>query len=147
MSKGSFMHFVEGVKTTLVKHSPEILTGIGIAGMVTAAVMVGRATPKALILIEERKEETGVAQLAPVETVKATWKCYIPAAIVGTTSIFCIIGGTSASLRRNAALATAYAISENALKEYREKVVEEIGEKKERVIRDAIAKDRIDKDR
>lgn len=37
------------------KHSPEILTGIGIAGMITTTVMAVRATPKALILIEEKK--------------------------------------------------------------------------------------------
>ena len=41
------------LKTSIKKHSPEILTGIGIAGMITTTVMAVRATPKALILIEE----------------------------------------------------------------------------------------------
>ena len=44
------------LKTSIKKHSPEILTGIGIAGMITTTVMAVRATQKALILIEERKE-------------------------------------------------------------------------------------------
>ena len=48
---------VKNTKTALKKHSPEILTGIGIAGMITAAVMAVKATPKALTLIEEKKEE------------------------------------------------------------------------------------------
>ena len=39
------------------KHMPEILTGIGIAGMVTTTVLAVKATPKALELIEEKKEE------------------------------------------------------------------------------------------
>ena len=48
------------IKTTkgfMVKHSPEILTGVGLAGMITTTVMAVGATPKALILIEEKKEE------------------------------------------------------------------------------------------
>ena len=42
-------------------------------------------------------------------------------------------------------LATAYSLSETALKEYQEKVVATIGEKKEKGIREAIAKDRVDR--
>ena len=42
----------------LGKHSPEILTGIGIAGMITTTVMAVRATPKALDLLAEVKENT-----------------------------------------------------------------------------------------
>lgn len=34
------------LKTSIKKHSPEILTGIGIAGMITTTVMAVRATPK-----------------------------------------------------------------------------------------------------
>ena len=57
----------------------------------------------------------------------------------------CIIGANSVHAKRNAALATAYTISETALREYKDKVIETIGEKKEQVVRDAIAKDKIDK--
>jgi hypothetical protein len=47
-------------------------------------------------------------------------------------------------VKRQAALATAYTISESALREYQAKVVETIGEKKEQGVRAAIAKDKID---
>lgn len=57
----------------------------------------------------------------------------------------CLIGASSVNLRRNAALATAYTLSESALKEYREKVVETIGEKKEQAVQDAVAKERTSK--
>ena len=40
------------------KHSPEILTGIGIAGMISATVMAVKATPKALKNIECEKRRT-----------------------------------------------------------------------------------------
>lgn len=111
------------LKTSIKKHSPEILTGIGIAGMITTTVMAVRATPKALILIEERKEEIGVNQLEAVDLIKTTWMCYVPAALTGTLSIACLIGASSVNVRRNAALATAYTLSESALKDYQENLI------------------------
>ena len=145
MNKSNLSKIVKGIRTSITKHSPEILTGIGIAGMITTTITAVRATPKALILIEERKEEIDVDKLTPIELIKTTWTCYIPAAITGGLSIICLIGASSVNARRNAAIATAYALSESALKEYQEKVIETIGEKKEQTVRDAIAKDKIDK--
>ena len=129
--------------TVTKKHSPEILTGVGIAGMITTTVMAVRATPKALILIENKKREKQVDELKPIDVVKSAWKPYIPAVVTGTTSIMCLVGASSVNVRRNAALATAYAISESSFREYREKVIETIGEKKEQVVRDEVAKDKI----
>ena len=60
-------------------------------------------------------------------------------------SVGCLIGASSVNARRNAALATAYTISETALKEYKEKAVEVVGEKKEQAIRDAVAKEKLEK--
>lgn len=132
------------VRKTLVKYSPEILIGVGIAGMITTTILAVSETPKALKLIEEKKAELNVEKLTVAETVEATWKCYIPAAVTGVLSTACLVGASSVNLRRNAALATAYTLSETAMREYREKVVETIGEKKEEAIRDSIAKDKID---
>lgn len=147
MNKPNFVAIVKSVRTAMKRHSPEILTGIGIAGMITTTVMAVRATPKALILIDEREkaaEFDGSDEPLPnAERVKAAWRCYIPAAAVGCASVACLIGASSVNIRRNAALATAYTLSESALKEYQEKVVEAIGDKKERIIRDSVAKDRI----
>ncbi len=135
----------KSIRITISKHSPEILTGIGIAGMVTTTVMAVKATPKAIELIEEKKSDDDADKLTFVETVKTTWTCYIPAAVTGSLSIACLIGASSVNARRNAALATAYTLSESALKQYQGKVIEAIGEKKEQSIRDAVAKDRIDR--
>jgi len=145
MGKLNLSNIAKGVRTAMIKHSPEILTGIGIAGMITTTVMAVRATPKAIKLIEEEKDRQNKESLKPIDIIKTTWKCYIPAAITGGLSIACLIGASSVNARRNAALATAYTLSESALKEYQEKVIETIGKKKEQSVRDAIAKDRIDK--
>lgn len=146
MSKVDLVKAVKGAQLSLKKHSPEILTGLGIAGMITTVGLAVKATPKATLLIEEKKVEKGVDKLPPIEVVKTAWKPYIPTILTGTASILCLIGASSTNARRNAALATAYSLSETALRDYKEKVVETVGEKKEREVRDAIAKDQIEKD-
>lgn len=146
MSKGSLSKIFKTVQMTVQKHSPEILTGIGIAGMVTSTILAVKATPKALVLIEQEKEEKQIEKLDPIDTVKATWKCYIPSAVIGGMSVACLIGASSVNLRRNAALATAYAISESSLRDYQKKVVEEIGEKKAKLVKEAVVEERVKKD-
>ena len=149
MSKTNLSKIVHDTQLVLSKHSPEILTGFGIAGMVTTTVLAVKATPKAMRLLEERRTELypdSTQSLPPKEVVKTAWKCYIPAAIIGTASIGCLIGASKVSLRRNAALATAYKLSETALTEYKGKVIETIGERKEKVVKEAIAKDKIAND-
>lgn len=145
MNKPDVARLIKSTKTTLSKHSPEILTGIGIAGMVTTVVLAVKATPKALQLIEDKKHYSEVESLRPIEVVKVAWKPYIPAVITGVSSIACVIGATSVNASRNAALAAAYKLSETALVEYRDKVIETIGEKKEETIRDKVDEERIKK--
>lgn len=146
MSKEGLKRTIKSAGRVLTKYSPGILTGIGIAGMIGATFMAVKATPKALYLIEAKKEESEVEELTPIETIKTCWKCYIPATLTTVLSAACLIGASTVSAKRNAALATAYSISEAALREYQEKVVEVIGEKKEKVVRDAVAKDQIERD-
>ena len=146
MSKEGLKRTIKSAGRVLTKYSPGILTGIGITGMIGATFMAVKATPKALYLIESKKEESEVEELTPVETIKTCWKCYIPATLTTVVSAACLIGASTVSAKRNAALATAYSISEAALREYQEKVVEVIGEKKEKAVRDAVAKDQIDRD-
>lgn len=142
--KPNVTNFIKSAQDVLTKHSPEILAGIGVAGMISATVLAVKATPKALKLIEKAKEEKGEDLTVP-ETIKAAWKPYIPAVVTSVVSAGCIIGGTSVNLKRNAALATAYQLSSNALAEYKEKVVETLGEKKEKVIREKVAAEKVEK--
>lgn len=144
MNKLDVTNFIKTAKTAVSKHSPEILTGLGIAGMLTTTVLAVKATPKALMLLEDAQYEKG-EDLTAVEKVKVAWKPYVPAAITATLSTACLIGASSVNVRRNAALATAYQIAQTTLTEYKDKVIEEIGEKKEKVIREKIVQDKIDK--
>ena len=145
MHKPNLANLMSNTRQFVSKRSPEILTGIGIAGMITTTVLAVRATPIALQLIEEKKNEDWVDELSPLEVVKTAWKPYVPAAVTGVASVACLIGASSVNAKRNAALATAYKLSETALTEYREKVIETIGEKKEKTVRDKVAEERVKK--
>lgn len=139
----AFKNTFSTVKRFAVDHGPEILTGIGIAGMLTATVLAVSATPKALEAIEAKKKEEGIDKLPPIAVVKTTWKMYVPAAATSALAMTCLIGASSTSVKRNAALATAYKISETALSEYRNAVIETIGEKKEKDVREKVDKNKV----
>ena len=143
--KDKITNFISTTKGFMHKHSPEILTGIGVTGMITTTVLAVKATPKALTLIEDKKKELNVDKLTVKDTILAAWKPYIPAAVTCVASASCIIGASAVSTKRNAALATAYAISEKTLLTYRDKVVETLGEKKEKEIREKVAQDEVNK--
>ena len=160
MNKPNLSNLFKTIKAGTMKHSPEILTGIGIAGMITTTVLAVKATPKALRLIDAKKRDifnnldpedipgnstdyTEVS-LTPLEVVKTAWKPYIPVAVTCVASVTCLIGASSVNAKRNAALATAYELSKTALSDYKEKVVETIGEKKEKTIREKVAQKKVD---
>lgn len=152
MSKDSFARFTKKTKNNLMKHSPEILTGLGIAGMISTVVLAVKATPKAIYLIDEgvRVKNEGsdshiVEDLKPVEIVKVAWKPYIPAMLTCGASIACLIGANTVNARRNAAIATAYELSRNAFSEYKERVVEEIGKEKEEKIQEKVAQKTVER--
>jgi len=120
------------------RNSPAILTGLGCAGVLGTAILTGRATLKASEILKMEDD-----QLPTVDVVKLTWKVFVPPVLMGATSIACIIGANSINSSRNAALAALYSLSETAFREYKDKVVEEIGRNKELKIRDNIAQDRV----
>lgn len=144
------------------KHSPEILTGVGIAGVVTSTVMACRATNKLddiLDTLDQRKRDLhDVNQHAKdnpeVENAhKATnaaihikagldiAKLYGPSLTVGLASIACILGAHGILKKRNAALAVAYNSVEKSFAEYRRRVEEKIGVDEERDIRYGVSEE------
>lgn len=136
---------IKNVRNSVIKHSPEILTGIGIAGTVGAVVLSVNITPKAIIKIQNAESNKG-NKLSNKEIIKLCWKDYLPVVALEIASISCIIGGNRINLKRNAALGAAYAISEKTLLKYKDKVIETIGEKEEQKIMDKIHEDDVKND-
>jgi len=138
------------------QNSPTILTGIAVAGLLGTVIFAVKATPRALSIMDQELDDRGyyndslpdmiLPDLTKMEIVKLTWKCYIPTVTMGAVTIACIISANQISLRRNAALASLYGITEAAFKEYKHKVVETIGKNKELKVRDDISADRVKRD-
>ena len=139
----SLNRFCRGLSIKMRRRSPQILTGVGLAGLISAIPLAVIGTIRAYESVQEEKKRRNVDKLTSKEIIKTTWKCYIPTAISVAAGTTCVISSDQIHMRRNAALATAYSLSENALKTYQEKVIETIGEKKEEKIREEIAKDEI----
>lgn len=135
-------------KTTekfIIDNSPAILTGVGVVGSISTAVLAakgGISSGRKIEDIETERYHDKDASLGPLTTKEKlswTWKNYLPAVGVGTLTITSIIMAQRINMKRAAALAAAYAISENKFKEYKGKVAETLGLKKEEALQAEIA--------
>lgn len=143
-------HLVKRVAKLAADNSPNILTTIGVVGAVTTAYLAGKASFEAADIIrlkeaddDERGEIAGDPRELLKSRVELCWRLYIPAASMGVVTVACIIGANRIGNRRAAGLAAAYTLTEKAFDEYKVKVIEKIGEKKEEGIHDSIAQDRV----
>ena len=139
------------VKLSLMKHSPEILIGAGVVGVVTSAVLACKATTKLDSIMSKAKKdietikeasehpenlpekytkEDSKKDLAIVYTrtgLKLA-KLYAPAVTLGVLSTSCILASNGIMRKRNVALAAAYTTVDRSFKDYRNRVVERFGE-------------------
>jgi hypothetical protein len=127
-------------KLFVKRNASTILTCVGGAGVVVTTVMAVRATPKALLLLEEAKREKG-EELNAYEVVAVAGPVYIPTALVGVSTITCIFGANILNKRSQAAITSAYALLNESYKDYQTKVEELYGKEVDTVIREEIAKD------
>lgn len=133
------------IKPFVSKHEPEILMSMGIGGMIFSLAWGIKASFKAARAIDKYKETYGKDKLTAKETIKLTWKLYLPTVLSVAASVPCVIMSNKVSNKRYAAIATAYTISEAALQEYKDKTKEIIGEKKTKQIEESISDDRVTK--
>jgi hypothetical protein len=131
------------IKPFMAKHEPEILMATGIGGLVFSTIWGIRASFKASEAINKYKEEKQRDKLTTKETFKLTWKLYLPVVVSTAASIPCIVMSNHVSNKRYAALATAYTVSETALQEYKDKIVEKFGEDKAQEVNKEVTQDKI----
>lgn len=138
------MNVFDKIKDGFQKNGSEILTGFGIGSFILSTVWAVKETPEALRRLKERRKKKG-KDLTTVEEIKTAAPCYIPAATAAVIGASCVIGGSVMKGKQNAMLATTAATALSGMKEYKDKVVEVVGQKKEQEIRDEIVKDKIEK--
>lgn len=131
---------IQNGKTFISNHSSEILAGLGVSSLITSTILAVKATPKALKLLDEAGNPNDIK-----DKIKITWREYIPSISFGLSGIVFIVCGCYINNKKTNAIATAYAISEQTLLRYKDKVIETIGENKEKEIREKINQEQIDK--
>lgn len=128
-------------KVFFKKNGATILTCLGAAGVIGTAVTAVKATPKAMLLLNEAKKEKG-SSLTKLEVVKIAGPLYIPSVLIGVSSIACILGSNVLNKQKQAALVSAYTILDQSYKEYKNKVTEMYGEEANKAVEEELSKDK-----
>lgn len=138
---------VSATAEAIKRHTPGILTGLGIFGMATSVGLAVWQAPKAHILLEEKRKAKEAAgeepKLTIIETTKTVWKQYLPCALTFAVSTALLIASGHISGVRTATMATALGLSETAFQQYKAQVVKTLGEKKEAQVQDDVAREQL----
>lgn len=136
---------LRNINKTVKSNSSEILTALGVSGVITTAYLTGKASFRACAIIERREAMGRISNEEKKKYKYLIWKEYVPSGVSGVVTVVCIIGASKTNARRTTAAVTAYSLTEKAFSDYREKVVEQIGKGKEQKIRDDIAQENVNK--
>lgn len=142
----SVRSIIRTVERYAIDNSPTLLTAFGVTGTLATAYLTGKATFKAAAILRDEEATRMLQEKQPPapnkkEQVKLVWKCYLPPAAAVVTTIGCIVAANTISMSRAAAMAAAYTLADKNFGEYKDKVKEVLGEKKEGEIRSAVAQD------
>ncbi len=155
--KESLMKTYKRTELKVRKHSPEILAGVGVVGVIASTVMACKATTKLSDVLEESKEQLDkIKEVATdpayeekysqddakkdttityVQTGVKVAKLYAPSVILCAGSLGCLLASNNILKKRNAALSAAYMTVDKSFKEYRKRVADRFGEEVEKEIR------------
>lgn len=136
-------HLIKPASEYITKNSPRILTILAASGVFSTAVLAAKATPEAVRRVLDAQSE--MTTVTTLDKARLMAPCYIPAAAMGVVTVACVIGAHSVHTRRTAAIASAYSITEKALVDYRNKVIESHGSESDASIIDAVAADEVNR--
>ena len=155
--KESLMKTYKRTELKVRKHSPEILAGVGVVGVIASTVMACKATTKLSYILEESKDQLDQIKTVAVDPAYAdkyseddakkdttityvqtgvkVAKLYAPSVILCAGSLGCLLASNNILKKRNAALSAAYMTVDKSFKEYRKRVADRFGEEVEKEIR------------
>lgn len=149
----------------LKKYSPEILIGTGVVAIAASTILCCKATLKVDEILNEHKEQVDkihhVAETKPekysdqdkkkdltttyVQTGVKFVKLYGPGVSLGLAGISCMLAAHGIMKKRNVALLAAYNAIEKSYSDYRNRVVEEYCEVKDREFKNGIKAQEVEK--
>lgn len=137
----------KAVLNTLHDNSPAILTATGIVGATVAIIFVAKEAPKAKEELDsydwEEPEDAQEFAEQTFEKARIIFPYYWKSVLLFSASMGCIIFAQRAQAGRTAALASAYSLLKTTTDEYKDKVIEIVGEKKADEIETEIARDHV----
>lgn len=124
------------------KFSPELLTGLGVIGVIGAGVLLVRAGMKTEPVLEMHKLRTDTIKSnstdsdsekkdltkAYLRTGTELAKLYAPGVLLGVVGVSAVIGGHGILRKRHIASIAAYKSVESMFKDYRGRVIDKYGE-------------------
>ena len=141
---------LQATEKFVTDNSPGILTGLGVAGAITTAILTGRSAYRvgmdASTQYHEALEEgepLPAHLLEPKHLIKTYWNEFVPPIIAGSATITCIVAANHIGSRRAAAIAAAFKLSEQLSGEYKDRVVKTLGLKNEEKMRTELAADKM----
>ena len=140
---------------TVQKHSPRLLFAAGIVGIGATVFFACKATLKVEDLLEDHAHAKEMIDRATeddrvvyteenrrkdiillhMRTSGKVFKLYAPAIVLGVLTVAALTGSHNTLNRRNVALTAAYAALEKGFREYRDRLINEYGEDKDREFR------------
>jgi hypothetical protein len=127
-------------------NQPEILTGLGIVGVASTTYLTAVASFRSAAILQaayDEKDPPEERTQRVKEQLKLVWPQFVPPLLSAGATMGFIFSAHRVNTRRTAAAVAAYSLSEKAFSEYKEKIKEEIGEKKLEKLKDEIVEEKV----
>lgn len=153
MPKLNLSKQLKHLERLITDNSPMILTAIGVIGVAGTAGLTWKAATDAEVVIADHAGQKNLQREPndPYYTSKSftakekfglTWKLYIAPVTAGVLTCGCIIAAQKINARRAAAIAGVLAMTQDNLKEYKNKVEEKLTGPKKREVKEELAQER-----
>lgn len=139
----------------LQKNSPALMFSAGVFGVVATVILASRATLKLEPVVEKTQHDLALTDtvfksnpqeyssedkqrdkaLIYVRAAISVGKLYVPSVAIGALSIGLLAGSHTLLNRRNAAVTAAYATLDRGFREYRQRVIADVGAEKDQEFR------------
>lgn len=132
-----------GVTLAIRRNAPAITTTLAIVSAAATTALAVKAGMSTREKLDEYKLAEQIEEVPVSETIKQTWKIYIPTALMFASTVVSIVSLHRVGLNREASALALYKVSEQAFARYRNKVVEKLGEDDEKDVRENIIQDAV----
>jgi hypothetical protein len=150
------LHGIRDVTEKFVKdNATTLLTAGGVVGTVGTAILSWRSGFRSAEklqeemqvarrqIITEEDRDPAIVELPLSTKIRTVWPEILPPLASGSITVFSIVFANRMSAQKAAALAAAYGLTQDRLKEYQDKVATKLTGPKQQAIVDEVAQDRV----